>query len=61
MAASGTASSDFTALNPGYHAAKSLASVAQRHWTALILLGIPKLVRFAQIRPQQLYTVLMVL
>jgi hypothetical protein len=55
-----TAGLDFTALNPGYQAATSLPLVTHRNWTALISLGIPKLVRFAQIRPQQFSTVLMV-
>jgi len=49
------------ALNPGYQAGTSLASVVHRKRTALISLGIPKLVRFHKIQLQQLYTVHMVL
>src|SRR5215470_330752 len=42
-------------LNPSYQAATRLAPVTPRKRTALILLGIPKLVRFAKIPHQRLY------
>src|SRR5712671_7446410 len=41
---------DYAALHPGYQVATNLAPVMRRDRTALISLGIPKLVRFAKIR-----------
>jgi hypothetical protein len=52
---------DFAAINLGYQAATSLALVTHRNRTALISLGIPKLVRFDKIHHQPLLMVLIYL
>src|ERR1700722_7718568 len=52
---------DIAAINLGYQAATSLALVTHRNRTALISLGIPKLVRFDKIHHQPLLMVLLYL